>query len=236
VGFLVLVLSVFSLGFPWYFMAVKDPTGQTNCEILELTSWVDRYCYSRGDCPSVVGDECPTSTNWQDACNGASGCDDRKRTFDVTLALVALSTFCALFVWLGFCIRCCSSNYKRRNPLHTIMTFVSLASLVTAIVYFAIQTPKTNCDVLPVVSSCNQLWGYSSQLNLTFGPAGWAAACFTSLILFIALCMSCQRSSDEMDLGTYYSMGEHVEGSSHARRSQSHNHHNYTSASTSYVG
>jgi len=241
-GLLVLILSVFTLGFPWYFVLLKYPG--SNCQNLVLYSWADQYCYSRGDCtPDMTCDT--TKTNWQDDCTAAMNdqCSARKTTFNVALGLTAVSTFCALFVSLGFCIRCCSSNYKRRNPLHVVLTLVSLSSLVGALTYFAIQAPKTNGVWCLGTTACNTLWGENSAtttINWAWGTAGWVVGCVTVLFMLISLCMSCQRSSDEVDLGSYYSMGEHVEGvQPHTQRhshSQNNGNYQYTSASTTYVG
>jgi hypothetical protein len=179
--------------------------------------------------------------NWQDDCAGIDGCDDRKRVFDLSLGLTAVATFCALFVSIGFCIRCCSNTpaCTRRNPLHIVTTIMALILLVGALIYFAVKVPKTNfwCASQELPFACDSFWGHDSTTGFTWGPAGWVAGVFTSIVVLISLCMSCQRSGDEIELGTYYSVGEHGEGS-YGRTSASHNFtttHNY-SAGTNYVG
>jgi len=239
-GILVLVLSLFTVAFPWYFAVVKPIEG-SDCEIMTLVSWMDSYCVAK-NCPDGA---CETSkTNWQDDCSGVDGCDDRKRVFDVTLGLVAVSTFCALFVALGFCIRCCSSSYKRRNPLHIITNLMALILLGGALTYFAVKIPDTNpmwCAMSTPTgfwNDCGRFWGSNNTLmNVTWGPAGWISGVFTAVFILISLCMSCQRSGDEIELGTYYSVGEHGEGS-YNRAPSSHNHKqtNYTATGTNYVG
>jgi hypothetical protein len=227
----VLILSLFTVAFPWYFIAWKDPSG-SGCEVLKLTSWMDEYCVSK-NCPDVISDAC-TKINWQDQCSGIDGCDDRKRVFDISLGLTAVSTFCALFVSVGFCIRCCSSAHKRRNPLHIVTSLMSLILLAGALTYFAIKIPSNNfwCDGESY--TCNRFWGHDSNTGVTWGPAGWVAGCFTAIIVLLSLCMSCQRSGDEIELGTYYSVGEHGEGS-YGRTSNTHNF-THTAASTNYAG
>jgi len=238
-GILVLVLSLFTVAFPWYFVAWKDPQG-SGCEILTLTSWMDQYCYSSSQCPSGLSDSC-TKLNWQNQCSGLDGCDDLKRVFDVSLGLSAVSTFCALFVAVGFCVRCCSSAYKRRNPLHIVTNLFALILLAGALAYFAVKVPQNN-NLLCGDDTCNRFWGSNSDTGVTWGPAGWIAGCFTAIFILISLCMSCQRSGDEIELGTYYSVGDHAEGAPNtfARTSNSHNFtHNYAGshyAGTNYVG
>jgi len=240
-GIFVLVLSLFTVAFPWYFIVTKPIPGN-DCEVLTLFSWMDAYCYTK-NCPSEVS--CTDNkVNWQDMCSSMDGCDDRKRVFDVTLGLVAVSTFCALFVFLGFCIRCCSHSYKRRNPLHIITNMLALIFLGGALAYFAVKVPDTNpmwctlSDGTTQWNDCGRFWGSNNTImSITWGPAGWIAGVFTGVFVLISLCMSCQRSGDEIELGTYYSVGEHGEGS-YNRASNSHNYHQqqYTTAGTNYVG
>jgi len=235
VGILVLVLTLFTVAFPWYFVAWKDPS--SSCEVLQLQSWIDVYCMSKS-CPQVISDVCSkmNNNNWQDDCAGVDGCDDRKRAFDVSLGLTAVSTFCALFVSIGFCIRCCSESYKRKNPLHVVTTLMSFVLLVGALIYFAVQVPKTNywCTSQHLPFNCDSFWGHDSATGFTYGPAGWVAGVFTAVVVLISLCMSCQRSGDEIELGTYYNVGEHGEGS-YGRASGSAPH-NFTSANSNYAG
>jgi hypothetical protein len=233
VGILVLVFSLFTVGFPWYFRAQK--VVGTECEVLALTSWIDEYYYTK-NCDGVA--IFPSNLNWQNQCDtpdAYDGCSDRKRVFDVTLGLVAVSAFCSLFVALGFCIRCCSSGHKRRNPLHVVMSVTSLLLLVLALVYFAVEAPKTNFWCVDSTDqNCHRLWGHNSQLDITWGPAGWAAGCITALMISLSLCMSCQRSTDEVELGTYYSVGDHSEATM-ANRYATHNY-SHTATGTNYVG
>jgi len=216
---LVLVLALFTVGFPWYFVSYKDPAG-SGCEVLTLSSWIDEYCWSK-NCQF----ECNNKVNWQDACDD---CDDRKRDFNITLGVVAISTFLALFVSLGFCVRCCSSSYKRRNPLHVIIAIFAFLFLTAGLVYFYIATPKNNACLnsgFPV--DCDRFWGSNDQ-GFTWGPAGWVAGCFTAVIMAASLCLSCQRSGDEIDMGTYYSVGEHGDSYQH--------NYTHTTAGTNYAG
>jgi len=240
-GILVLVLSLFTVAFPWSFIAGKN--SDSGCEVVQLYSWIDQYCYSK-NCPDSASSLCDMANkiNWHDNCvfNAATAdakndCDTRKTTFEVALGLSAVSTFCSLFVALGFCIRCCSTSHKRRNLLHVVMNFVALILLGGALAYFAVKVPATNSAVFSNEND-NRFWGSESVLNASYswGPAGWIAGVFTGVVMLISLCMSCQRSGDEIELGTYYSVGEHGEGS-YGRTSNTHNF-THTSASTNYAG
>jgi hypothetical protein len=182
---------------------------------------------------------CASRTNWQDVCtdsNSGVDCGNQKTVFDVALGCVAVSTLCALFVSIGFCVRCCSSH-KRRHPLHIAANLLAFIFLVGALVYFGTQVSKSH------ISGNGKFWGHlelAPGVKYTWGPAGWVAGVISALFISISLCMSCQRSSDEVEFGSYYSVGEHSESTmarDPSRHSHSHNHnHNYTSASTNYVG
>jgi len=223
-GLLALVTCVFTLGFPWYFQVTTFPnvvSGGT-CTVLNLQSWMDSFCYSTNCADGDSVALCPQSvTHWQSDCDD---CSDMKRVFNISLALTVVSTFCALFVCLGFCIRCCSSTHGQRSPLHVIMTVVSIASLIGALVYFAIAYPKS--------TQAGTFWGNSDDgvVKTVYGPAGWVAGCVASLILLITLCMSCMRGDDETRNGSYYSMGEHLES-----QTQRHPHVTLYAAKSTYV-
>jgi len=85
-----------------------------------------------------------------------------------------------------------------------VMGIVTIASLVAALTYFAIEWPKYVATM-----GQNKFWGY--QDGTTWGPAGWIAACIGAIVVFISLLCSCQRSSEEAQYGSYYSMGDHSE-------------------------
>jgi len=204
IGLLALISAVFTLGFPWYFNGTKSANAEGgSCTILSLQSWMDNYFICNGcDLP------CPDTLHWQSDCDDTlTDCTDLKRTFNVTLALNVISTFCSLFVCVGFFIRCCSSQ-GQRSYLHMIMNTLSFGSMLTALIYFAVALPKYNCNY--VTGTCQAFWGTDDgAVQVVWGPAGWAAGCVCCVLTSISLCMSCRRSADEESRGSYYSMDVH---------------------------
>jgi len=194
--------NVFTLGFPWYFYAEKTPNAEGgSCTQLQLQSWMDTYSF----CQSC--DSCPDVAHWQSDCNSnVYDCTGAKTTWNVSLALTVIATFCSLFVCIGFFIRCCSSQ-GQRSYLHVVMNLVTFTSMLTALIYFAVAWPKHNC----VLGTCQSFWGSQTVASdeLAWGPAGWIAGCLCCVFTSISLCMSCRRSEDEESRGSYYSMDTH---------------------------
>jgi len=217
IGLLTLISAVFTLGFPWYFAATKmDNAEGGSCTKLTLQSWMDTYSY----CHSCNHSACPDVYHWQSDCQSMDyDCTGAKTTWNVSLALTVIATFCSLFVCIGFFIRCCSSQ-GQRSYLHVIMNLVTFTAMLTALIYFAIAWPKHNCN--PTLGTCQAFWGSQTggPIEVAWGPAGWIAGCLCCLFTSISLCMSCRRSADEESRGSYYSMDTHHDDYHHQQQQQ----------------
>jgi len=215
IGILVFVGTIFALGFPWYFVSVDVDVPDTDCAVLLLQSYSRLYCATSSECPDFVTPFCDAAdTNWRNLFD-TLGLDTTawKRTFDVTLAMLVISAACSLGVVGGFLTRCCS-RYKDRFKWHIACCFGGLASLIFAVIYFAVSYPQSVPDIFCAADvfgglDCHQFWGSKSYgiVTVVWGPAGWAAAAFTLVFYSFASCLSCQRSADANDYGLLQSAG-----------------------------
>jgi len=192
----------------------------TTCSVARLTSWRTEYCAVQGDCANTTvvspifknitsGFLCPeASYNWRsDKTKNVSN------LFDIGIGLATLSLLCSVISCLGFFIRCCCRDTVGKSYLLITVTLFGFLSLGVSVVYFGLKLPGAysaddNCATLPTGNgkgpcfnyfggedrSTPSIGGYYGDLQIYWGPVGWAVGVVGLPIYLLVLCLSCTRA------------------------------------------
>jgi hypothetical protein len=188
--------------------APDNPALPPGCHVVNLISWHTAWCYKTDKCPAgFCGEE---SYNWRDRCGqpGQEKCDQRKKTFDVAVAFMALSFICTSLLLLGFVIRCCGCGGKDRSVLHAVIGCLGLLCLIISVTYFAVRLPKAItedqggvCDEGPCKSFAGSTDltaptpGKGKALNV-WSPAGWICGIIAIPFYLYVICCAFSHSID----------------------------------------
>jgi len=203
------IFLVVSLGVPWYFHSYEMKKDQKSCGVVLLFSWQQLFCRQMGECDDPVFSdflykcESITTGDWRDSCRDAAtkegiSCEHSIDAWNASLGLIALASFLALFLLLGFLVRSCSAWHKGRNIIHAALSVFMILFLTVAIVFFAVGLPPAlredvspnKCDEGP----CHAFYGSEDDkatgVKFIWGPAGWCFAVVAWPIVFAAVVMS----------------------------------------------
>jgi hypothetical protein len=206
-----LVCVAVAVGFPWYFIQVKQTLpalSSEECTVLSLRAWRYAYCHKAGDACDAIGDVCPDDrVNWRDQCevDGTNVCGDVPKVFNITLIMMCSALLLALISAAWFCMRCCSVNHRGRNNVHVAVNVLLLLALIAAVGYFAIAYPIAakqavedndgDCEIGP----CDSFFGHkeADYLDIKWGGAGWLIAVLAMVLSMFSICLSCSRAAGD---------------------------------------
>jgi len=182
ISYLTLLVLIFSLGFPWYFTAVRtSTTSDGSCDVLYLVSWESVYCRSRGGgCDGIYAEDgvlpCPyDNENWRKhpeilTMLGLVSDNTPAKTvqlYNYVGILLAYATGTSLLIAVGITVVCVR---QRPGPkickcIYLIVGLSGLAALTVIIIGFAIEHPKVlttdGCVDDPSIGGgpCDKFWG-----------------------------------------------------------------------------